>query len=356
MDLNRRILIVDDVADNIQIAMNILKEDNYEFSFADSGEQALSILQEKDVNFDLILLDIMMPGLDGYDVCLQLKENSRWKDVPIIFLTARVDIESIAKGFEVGGIDYITKPFQACELLARVKNHIQLYRAQSYQKQKYSDLEIKSKYELLRLTTELEKSQMDVIEVLAELMESISDETGKHIRRVAEYSSQLAYLHPSLIDEDAYILFHASPMHDIGKITIPQEILHKHGRYTEEEFEIMKAHTSNAYKVLCCSERKLIKAAAIIAHEHHEKWDGNGYPRQLKENDIHIYGRIVALADVLDALTHKRCYKKAWDFEQAVSYIKEQSGKQFDPELVDIFMANIEEFKIIALSSKDSND
>ncbi len=351
MDLGKKILIIDDVVDNIQVAMNILKEDNYEFSFADNGEQALAILQEKNSNFDLILLDIMMPGVDGFEVCRQLKDSPRWRDVPIIFLTARVDSDSIAKGFEQGGVDYIIKPFQANELLARVKNHIELYQAKLLLKQQNIDLELKSKYEQVRLLTELEKNQMDMIYMLTELMESTSDETGKHIRRVAELSSFLAKLHPTLTDEDAYTLLHASPMHDIGKITVPHDILHKPGRYTAEEFEIMKSHTTNAYKLLCCSKRKLFQAAAIIAHEHHEKWDGKGYPRQLQGNDIHIYGRIVALADVLDALTHIRCYKKAWTFDEVTDYIQEHRGTQFDPQLIDLFMANIEEFKLIALSS-----
>jgi putative two-component system response regulator len=160
-----------------------------------------------------------------------------------------------------------------------------------------------------RLLTELENNQKELIYMLTELMEATSDETGKHIRRVAEFSSLLAYFHPSLSEEDAGILLYASPMHDIGKITIPHEVLHKPGRYNEAEFKVMQAHTTNAYNLLCCSERNLFKAAVIIAHEHHEKWNGTGYPRQPEGADIHIYGRIVALADVFDALTHTWCYK-----------------------------------------------
>ena len=195
--------------------------------------------------------------------------------------------------------------------------------------------------------TELEETQKKMIWMLTELMESTSDETGKHIRRVAEISSLLGQYCPNITEEDADILFHASPMHDIGKMTVPHEILHKPGCYTEEEFDVMKNHTSNAYKLLCCSDRKLIKAAAIIAHEHHEKWDGTGYPRQLKGTSIHIYGRIVGLADVFDALTHARCYKQAWEFDDVIAYIRGHSGTQFDPELVDILMEHIEEFKDI---------
>jgi len=343
----KHILIVDDVADNIQVAMNILQEDNYDFSFAGTGESAVKILQDTSIDFDLILLDIMMPHMDGYDVCTFLKNMPRWQDVPVIFLTARVDVESVAKGFDVGGADYVTKPFHAAELLARVRNHIQLYHAKKLLQRQNNELEVKNRYTEQRLLSELEDNQKDMIYILTELMESTSDETGQHIRRVAELSSLLAYYHPSLNNDDADILYHASPMHDIGKMTIPHDILHKPGRYTEEEFEIMKSHTTNAYTLLKNSDRKLAKAAAIIAHEHHEKWDGNGYPQGLKGEAIHLYGRIVSLADVFDALTHARCYKEAWSIEDAMNYILDHKGSQFDPELVDILVNYQAEFEAI---------
>ena len=342
------ILIIDDVADNIQVAMNILKEDNYDFSFATEGVEALTLLERSEVNFDLILLDIMMPGLNGFDVCKVIKENSQSREIPVIFLTARVDVDSVSQAFSLGAVDYITKPFHANELLARVRTHIQLFRARRLLQENNIALESKMKYEQKRLLTELEDNQKEMIWVLAELMESTSDETGKHIRRVAEICSLLAYYHPSLNEDDADILYHASPMHDIGKMTVPHDILHKQGKLTEEEFEIMKKHTSKAYDLLSSSKRKILKAAAIIAHEHHEKWDGSGYPLNLKGINIHIYGRIVALADVFDALAHARCYKEAWSIENVIEYIKEHRGSQFDPELVDIMMQNIDEFIAIA--------
>jgi putative two-component system response regulator len=348
MIANKHILIVDDVVDNIQVAMNILQEDGYEFSFADNANKSLSILENENANFDLLLLDIMMPGMDGYALCQQLKASPRWQNVPVIFLTARVDAEAIAKGFEVGCIDYITKPFHANELLARVKNHIQLYHAKTLLKQQNIDLETKANHEHTRLLTELENNQKEMSNMLTELMEATSDETGKHIKRIAESSKLLATYHSSLTKEDAETIFHAAPMHDIGKMTVPADILHKPGRYTEEEFEIMKSHTTNAYFLLKRSKRKLMKAAAIIANEHHEKWNGTGYPRGLKATDIHIYGRIVALTDVFDALTHTRRYKHAWSMDEVVDYIKAHSGTQFDPELVDIFIEHLDEFVAIA--------
>ena len=348
MKFSNQILIVDDVADNIQIAMDILQEDGYEFSFADNGNKALSILHDERSNFDLILLDVMMPGIDGYEVCQELKASPQWKDVPVIFLTSRLDAESISRGFEVGCVDYITKPFHADELLARVKNHIHLYHAKTFLKHQNISIEHKAKYEKIRLLTELEDNQKEMIYMLTEVMEATSDETGKHIKRMAEVSRLLATYHSRLNEEDAETIYHAAPMHDIGKMTVPTEILHKPEHYTEEEFEIMKHHTTNAYHLLRHSKRKLIRGAAIIAHEHHEKWDGTGYPRGLKGAEIHIYGRIVALADVFDALTHTRLYKNAWNIVDTINYIKDHRGTQFDPELVDIFLEHLDEFVAIA--------
>ncbi|WP_031434628.1 HD domain-containing phosphohydrolase [Methylomarinum vadi] len=347
MHCNTHILIVDDIADNIQVAMNILKEDSYDFSFATQGSEAVELVEQGAEKFDLILLDVMMPAIDGFEVCKRLKENPLTSEIPVIFLTAKVDVDSISKGFSLGAVDYITKPFHADELLARTRNHIQLYRARRLLQRHNIALETKIEYEHKRLLTELEENQKEMIFMLTELMESTSDETGKHIRRVAEISALLARYHPALTEDDAEVLFHASPMHDIGKMTVPHEILHKPGRYTAEEFEAMKKHTSNAHELLCCSDRRLIKAAAIIAHEHHEKWDGSGYPRQLQGAEIHMYGRIVALADVFDALTHSRCYKTAWDMDEVIVYIQDQNGKHFDPELVAIFLEHIDEFEQI---------
>ncbi len=348
MPCKTHILIIDDIVDNIQVAMNILEEDSYNLSFATQGEEALSLIKQTSSQFDLILLDIMMPGLDGFEVCRRIKQDPQHKDIPIIFLTARTDIDSITQGFSLGAVDYISKPFQAEELLARVKTHTQLYKAKQLLQENNIALETKVKHEHKRLLSELEHNQHAMIQMLSSLMESTSDETGKHINRVAKVSALLAHYHPYLNEEDAETLFHASPMHDIGKMTIPHEILHKPGRYTEEEFNIMKAHTRNAYELLCCSDRKLIKAAAIIAYEHHEKWNGTGYPRQLKGTGIHIYGRIVAIADVFDALTHVRCYKEAWSITKAIDYIKGHRGTQFDPELVDIMLEHVDEFTAIS--------
>ena len=342
MNNNFNILIVDDVIENIQVAMNILKEGAYTFSYAKSGEQALELVKEHE--FDLILLDIMMPGIDGYEVCERLQKNPDYKDIPIIFLTAKADTDSMSKGFEVGGVDYIIKPFHAEELLARVHTHLELYKAKSILKHNNLSLETKMKVQKKRIFSELEENQKEMIFILTELVESISDETGKHIRRVAEYSRLLAHYHKALSEEDANTIYHASPMHDVGKIAIPKEILHKKGSLTAEEFEVMKTHPAKAHEYLKAANRHIMKAADIIAYEHHENWDGSGYPRGLKGENINIFGRIVSMADVFDALTHKRVYKDAWSVEDAVQFIVDNSGTKFDPYLVKIFQENIDEF------------
>ena len=340
------ILVVDDVVDNIQVAMNVLKEDNYNLTFALNGEEAIELINAN--CYDLILLDIMMPGLDGYDVCKVIKLNPEKKDIPIIFLTAKTDIESISKAFKLGAVDYITKPFNADELLARTRNHVELYKSRQLLAQNNLSLKIKHQVETARLLTELEKTQREIIYILAELTEAVSDETGQHIKRVANISRLLAHYHPILSEEDVDIVYCAAPMHDIGKIAINQAILHKPSALTDEEFDVMKTHTTLAHKVLKNSDRKIIKSADIIAMQHHEKWDGSGYPKGLKGEDIHIYGRIVALADVFDALIHKRVYKDAWTPQDAVNYIQDNAGTHFDPKLVQIFVDNIEEFIVLA--------
>ncbi|NOX15110.1 MAG: response regulator [Epsilonproteobacteria bacterium] len=345
MDLTYDILVVDDIGDNIKVAMNILHRANYNFSFALNGQEALKIAKIK--NFDLILLDVMMPKMNGFDVCKNLKKSEKTKDIPIIFITAKNDIDSIARGFELGGVDYITKPFQAEELSARVANHLELWRAKKVLKQNNLDLKTEIQHKTEIYATELERAQKDIIDTLAELIESTSDETGQHVKRVANISKHLAYLHTSMSEDDERTIFLASPLHDVGKITINPNIIHKPAKLTIEEFEKMKKHTTNAHNLLKNSKRKLIKSADIIAYEHHEKWDGTGYPRGLKGENIHIFGRIVALADVFDALTHKREYKSSWTFQESAKYIMKNSGIHFDPYLVDLFIQNLEDFRKI---------
>jgi len=347
MKFDNEILIVDDAPENLEFVELVLSEDSYHFTTAANGQEALDKIENK--HFDLILLDVMMPVLDGFEVCRILKANPEYQDIPIIFLTARLDVDSITHAFKLGAVDYITKPFNAAELLARVKNQVELHNTKKMLKFINSSLKQESELKERRLISEVEENQKEIIYALTEMVEATSDETGKHIRRVAEYARLLARLHPNLSFEDEEIIYHAAPMHDIGKVSIPSEILHKNGSLTAEETEVMQKHTTNAHEFFKKSERRFMKAADIIATQHHEYWDGTGYPIGLKGQDINIYGRIVALADVFDALTHKRQYKDAWTLEAALKYIQERKGVQFDPQLVELFSENFDDFKRICL-------
>jgi len=345
MQKKYEILIVDDVSENIKIAISILKSENYNFSYALNGESAIEVLKTK--RFDLLLLDIMMPGIDGFKLARMIKNTPAIEDTPIIFVTAKIDINSIEEGFEIGAVDYVTKPYHPVELRVRVKNHLELY---SFRKQLAKDnknLQKDIETEKAQHLTDVELAQREIVYVLSEIMEHDSGETAEHVKRVAEISKQLAILEGSLSSEEIKTLYIAAPLHDVGKVLVENTILHKNGPLNDEEFLEMKKHPKLAVEILNKSTQELIKAAAIIAHEHHENWDGTGYPQGLKGNEIHIYGRIVAIADVLDALTHKRSYKEAWSFEKAVSYMMQESGTKFDPRLMELFLNHLEVFKEI---------
>lgn len=345
MDDSYEILLVDDVSENIKVAINILQSENYNFSYALSGEEAIKILKLK--RFDLVLLDIMMPGVDGFRVCEIIKKSPSIADTPVIFLTAKTDIDSVEKGFNLGAVDYVTKPFHAIELKSRVSNHLELYRAKKELKLHTKRLSKKIEHDSTKHFSELELAQKEIIYILTDILESNSGETASHVKRVAHISKELALLDDSIDDNEVDMIFLAAPLHDIGKLLIDNEILHKPGKLTDEEFVVMMQHSDFAHDVLKKSDTKLVKTASIIAHQHHENYDGSGYPKGLKGDDIHIYGRIVAIADVLDALTHERSYKKAWTFDEAHEFILQNSSKKFDPRLVELFTENIDRFRRI---------
>ena len=345
MSTKYEILIVDDVSENIKVAISILQNENYNFSFALDGEQAIDILKTK--RFDLLLLDIMMPGIDGFQLAKMIKKTPAIKDTPIIFLTAKVDIESVEEGFRIGAVDYVTKPFHPIELKSRVANHLELYRYRRELKRDNVKLSneigtVKNKH-----YTDLELAQKEIIYMLSEIMESDSSETACHVKRVARISRELGVLEGHLSEHEVEVLHLAAPLYDIGKILVDNSILHKAGTLTDDEFEEMKDHTAYAIKILKNSQREIIKAARVIAYEHHEHFDGNGYPRGLRGESIHIFSRIVAIADVLDALTHKRAYQEAWSFEKASKHIIDLKGTQFDPRLIELFITHLEVFKEI---------
>ncbi|MBL0708199.1 MAG: response regulator [Sulfurimonas sp.] len=451
MPMINNILIVDDNVKNIQLAANVLKSSSlYNIFFATNGKSALEQLKLR--KHSLILLDISMPVLNGYETASIIKADDKLKEIPIIFLSANTSKESIRKGFRYGAEDYVTKPFDELELLHRVKTHVTLFNAKKelehevnetktlleqyklavdastsvskadlygnityandrfcqltkYSREEmignnhsmfrspdvgddiYSDLwvTIKNKkiwtglvknvakdgsnyyfeatiipilnysdevVEYISIRTDISKeielkndiiaTQEEVLHTLGELGEWRSKETGDHVNRVSLFSKVLAEAY-GCSSTDTELLKMASPMHDIGKIIIPDAILLKPSRLTDEEMDIMKNHTTFGWEIFNKSKHELLKASALIAHEHHEKWDGSGYPRGLSGTDIHIFARITAVADVFDALSHDRVYKKAWSVEDTLIFIKEQSSKAFEPKLVTLFLENIDE-------------
>ena len=313
------ILVVDDDLTNIQVGIRMLKEvGDYQMIFATTGEQALERIKEHD--FDLILLDILMQPMDGFEVCRRLKANPANSHIPVVFLTAKTDKDSLIQGFELGGVDYVTKPFNAHELCARVKTHLEL--------KCYHDRDI-------------EETQREIILMMSAVCEFKSVETGQHINRVAEISALLAKL-SGCGSQMCQEIRWAAAMHDVGKVAIPDAILHKPARLTPQEFEIIKTHTEYGYDILRHSTRKLLRCAAVIAHQHHEHWDGSGYPQGLKGEEIDLRGRIVIIADVFDALLQKRAYKHAWSFDDVQKYMMDRRGTEFDPALLDLFFDHLE--------------
>jgi len=334
-----KILVVDDANENVRLLVAILTKVGYQVSSANDGIEALEKVQQD--SYDLILLDIMMPVMNGIGVCKYLKKYPSTASIPVVFLTASDDKDTLVKAYNVGGVDYIKKPFLKEELLARVNSRLKL---RDYEKNLEQMVEAKTK--------EIADTQVKLMHTLGGIAEGHSKETQQHVKRVSEFTYLLAKLY-GFDNEEAKLLQNASSLHDIGKITVKEHILHKNGALSKSEFEQMKDHAIMGADMLEHSDLPLFRTGAIVCRYHHEKWDGSGYPNSLKGEQIHIYGRIVALADVFDALSFKRAYKKAWSQEEVLKFIKDMRGKHFDPKLVDIFFNNLDEFLKIYHSHKE---
>lgn len=355
------LLAVDDTADNLALLNDLLSK-QYKVKLANSGAKALKIAAAAPPP-DLILLDIMMPGMDGYEVCRQLKLQAATRDIPVIFLTACADAEAERAGLEAGAVDYVTKPFNPPVLLARVKTHLALKAQADFLRDKSAFLEA----EVDKRTREIRAIQDVTIHTLASLAETRDSETGNHIRRTQFYVKALARRlceNPGLaaILTPRYIemLFKSAPLHDIGKVGIPDSILLKPGRLSPEEFEIMKTHTTLGRQAIEHAEQLLgmqvdfLSMSKDIAQSHQEKWDGSGYPQQLAGDAIPLSARLMALADVYDALISRRIYKPAMSHAQAAEIIVAGRGQHFDPDVVDAFLAIQDEFQAIARRFSDA--
>ncbi|WP_019880881.1 MULTISPECIES: two-component system response regulator [unclassified Methylophilus] len=306
-----KILIVDDEPLNLKVLKQVL-QDNYRLSFAKNGMDALELVKKERPG--LILLDVMMPGMTGFEVCRQLKSDPETNTIPVIFVTALAEEADESEGFAAGGVDYINKPISPALVRARVKTHLSLVHID-----------------------ELKRTHLELIQRLGRAAEFKDNETGMHVMRMSHVSGRLA-LQMGMDPHFSEQLIHAAPMHDIGKIGIPDHVLLKPGKLNDEELDLMRKHPEMGAKILDNSTSPLIKLAHSVALYHHEKWDGSGYPFGLKGEAIPVEARIVAVADVFDALLNKRPYKEAWPVEDAIAEIEANRGKHFDPAVVDAML------------------
>ncbi|AGX87971.1 response regulator [Candidatus Symbiobacter mobilis] len=366
VDTKSTILIVDDSPDNLALMSALLKP-VYHVQIANNGERALKLVSSGHISGkqpDLILLDIMMPVLDGYEVCRRLKADPSTHHIPVIFLTAKTSIDNEKLCFDLGAADFITKPISPPVVLARVKKELELKNYADFLQNKAHTLEV----EVVQRTQEVAAIQDVTIHAMASLAETRDPETGNHIRRTQLYVRALAtrlqhhprfarYLTPANIT----LLFKSAPLHDIGKVGIPDRILLKPGRLEPSEFEIMKTHTTLGYRAIAHGEKSLgmtvefLTMVKEIALSHHEKWDGSGYPQGLIGNDIPISARLMAIADVYDALISRRIYKEGMPHDQAVTVMLDGKSLHFDPDITLAFLAIQEDFRQIALQHADSD-
>jgi putative two-component system response regulator len=356
------VLVIDDSPDSLTLMSGLLK-DTYRVKVATHGDTGLKVALSAQPP-DLILLDIMMPDVDGYEVCRQLKANPKSKAIPVIFLTARSDAEDEQKGLALGAVDYITKPISPAILLARVATQLALKASADWLRDKNDFLE----QEVARRTQELSDAQDVTILAMTSLAETRDSDTGNHIRRTQHYVKALAQAlteHPrfkgQLSPQVINVLFKSAPLHDIGKVGIPDRILLKPSSLSPEEFEIMRTHTTLGFEAIEQAEKTLgtpvpfLQMAKEIALSHQEKWDGSGYPQGLKGDAIPMSARLMAVADVYDALISQRVYKAALPHDRAVQIVFQGRGSHFDPDMVDAFIGIQDEFNDIAQRYKDSD-
>ena len=357
----RTVLVVDDEPANLTL-MNGLLRTSYLVKGANSGARALQIIRETPP--DLILLDIVMPGMSGYDVCRELKADEAVSEIPVIFLTSNSDAAHEKMGFDLGAVDYITKPVSPPVVLARIRTHLENKASKDFLRDKNTYLEA----EIERRTEEVRAIQTVTIRAMASLAETRDNETGNHIRRTQHYVKVLAEAlkeHPRfqhfLTDSQIAQLLKSAPMHDIGKVGIPDSILLKPGRLTAQEFEVMKTHAALGAQSIqraaadLGKQTEFLDCANDIALSHHEKWDGSGYPQGLVGDAIPISARLMALADVYDALISRRVYKEGMSHAQASDIIVEGRGHHFDPDVVDAFVAIQDTFRRIAERYTDNH-
>lgn len=348
--MEKRVLVVDDDAMNLRMAEFILNKNGCEVYKASSGQDALDLLQHEVV--DLILLDIEMPEMNGFELMEILQNSENWRKTPVIFLTADRSADTEEKCFKMGAVDYIGKPFIPAIMIQRIRRTLEL---EDYRK----SLEKMVEAQLQRIT----QLQQDIIITMANLIESRDGTTGEHVKRTSLYVSKYIDIlvekgiyKEELTSEFVNYVKKATPMHDIGKITVSDIILQKPDRFTDEEYSIMKQHARAGQQLIqenmsTIVDKKFVEIASDIAAYHHEKWNGGGYPEGLKETEIPLSARIVAIADVYDALVAKRQYKAGMSSEEAIAIMKKDRGISFEPVLFDVFEAYLEEIRAVVEES-----
>jgi len=342
-----QVIIVDDNPVNLKLMESLVKRagDYLPITFQDSGEGLAWCLKHTP---DLLIVDFMMPPPDGMEFIRRFRESPLNADIPVLMITADHEKETRYAALEVGANDFLTKPIDSAEFRARLRNMLALRRSQKALSDRAAWLAEK----VAEATEEILDREREMITRLSRAAEFRDPETGAHIQRMSNYSHLIAQ-QMGLPRAEQELLLRAAPMHDVGKIAIRDEILLKPGRLDPTEFEIMKTHAEKGYELLSGSASSLLDTAALIARTHHEKFDGSGYPQGLAGEDIPLYGRIVAVADVFDALTTERPYKKAWEIEHAVRFLEEGSGNHFDPACVDAFIAQLDNALVIRARFQD---
>lgn len=335
------ILVIDDAAESIDVLRGVLSRD-YQVRACIHGRAGLAVAREAQP--DLILLDVMMPELDGYAVCQALKEDPRTRSIPVIFCTTRSDVNDEARGLAVGAVDYVTKPYVPELVRARVRTHIALHHQN-----------IALAKQVQERTLEVVSTRFEIIRRLSRAAEYRDNETGQHVVRMSHYSRLVALAYGAS-DDFAELVLHAAPMHDVGKIGIADSILRKPAALTPEEWQVMRQHPAVGADIIGTHPSELLRAARDVALCHHEKWDGTGYPRGLKQQEIPLIGRIVAIADVFDALLSERPYKRPWSVEDTLSYVREQRGKHFEPAVVDALLKALPQMLEVRLVYADDTD
>ena len=356
------ILVVDDASESIEPIVDCLQRADFRTRIATSGNRALQLAASKPVP-DLILLDVSMPDMDGYEVCSQLMNDPVTANIPVIFLTIRNEEMDEQLGFDAGAVDYITKPISPPLVLTRIRNHLTLKAASDFLRDRNSYLE----QEVSRRTRELSLIQDATIVAMASLAETRDNETGNHIRRTQSYLRLLArhlqsnpHYAAELTDENIDLMYKSAPLHDIGKVGIPDRILLKPGKLTAAEFEVMKTHTTLGRDAISRAETlfgvsaRFLRYAKEIAYSHQEKWDGSGYPQGLVGERIPLAARLMAVADTYDGLISQRVYKQAHSHDEAVAILQARRGTHFDPDIIDAFLEVQADFQSIAKRFADT--